>query len=77
MSAVDIRVPKDWESTLDRFRSLGFTNADIAEALRIARDSNARNPWRYACGILWNRADERSAIGSIMAAIATYEEVER
>jgi hypothetical protein len=63
------RVPVEWERSLDTFRRKGLTNADIAEAMRIARDRQADDPWAYACGILWNLVDERSRLGNVMAEV--------
>lgn len=61
------RVPPDWQKSLDRFRKMGLTNADIAKAMRIAQDRRARDPWSYACAILWGWVDGRQAVQSVLS----------
>lgn len=58
-------VPADWQRTLDRFREKGLTNAEIADAMRRANDHHPRDPWRYACAIMWDMLDEKTHISHI------------
>ena len=55
-------LPSDWEDTIDRFFTLGISEEDFIEAVRIAMRNKARDHFTYMCGVLWNIVRERQQI---------------
>lgn len=60
---VTVELPAGWETTIDSLVGAGLDlQTDIKEAVRIAMTSNARDEFRYMCGILWRWVSERQEI---------------
>ncbi len=55
-------LPPDWEDTIDRFFTLGVSEEDFIEAVRITMRNKARDHFTYMCGVLWNMVRERQQI---------------
>ena len=54
-----VPLPDDWENSIDRFSDAGIDEGDFREAIRITMSSNARNEFRYMCGVIWGWIAER------------------
>lgn len=52
-------LPPEWGITIDRFFAAGLTGPDIEDAIEIAMLSRATDTFRYMCGVLWKRINER------------------
>lgn len=55
--------PEDWEVSVDRLASAGAQLIDFTDAIEITMSKtqvSARDLWRYMCGIIWRRLEERA-----------------
>lgn len=54
-------VPDDWEASIIGFYKAGLPLSEMLESVRIAcgnRRIDARQTWRYMCGVAWNKLAE-------------------
>lgn len=48
-------LPDDWDETVWRFYGLGLRVPMLDDAIDIAHKSNAKNKFRYFCGVCWTK----------------------
>jgi hypothetical protein len=56
-------LPDDWTESVRMFTILGLPPQVLAHSVDLAMQSEARDPWRYWCGIAWRRIRERDKRG--------------
>lgn len=63
-------LPHDWQTSIDRFSSLGAGAPDFHEAVRIAMESQASfdDKYRYFAGVMWQMLRERQKLAAELIA---------
>jgi hypothetical protein len=55
----NVPLPSEWGVTIDRFVEAGLNGGDFEDAIEIAMLSRATDTFRYMCGVLWKRVNQR------------------
>lgn len=67
--------PGGWEDSIKQFLEAGMEPADLCELIDVAMNKDkVDNVWRYFCGCVWRRLNERQAIARALIEVEDGED---